>query len=78
MKLYKMVFNFTIQEGQGDEYSPPKPISVSVAENVPKGVCPLRHMAARISEEIKRQDRSIDLDYKDEDKEDPLDIVVPF
>jgi hypothetical protein len=72
-KGYKVKFNFEIHDR--DNYS--ALIDSSVNEYVPKGKDPIKHLKARLREEIDRADENADIDWtkkwsKDDSGEDIL------
>lgn len=74
MKKFKAVFKVEIVEGQNDSYGEPKALSFNISENVPVGTDPVRHLAKRLAEELKRNSNGLVLDWKDENTpEDSID-----
>lgn len=74
MKKYKVEFTLKVIEGHGEEYNPPTPASTTIKENVPEGESPIKLIASRLAQELKRIETKSNLEWEAEDRE-PVDVI---
>lgn len=77
MKKYKFEFSYKIIATHGEEYAPPVVANVQVNTLVPEGTNPMTALAARISQELKNTQATVEFEWEPEDK-DPIESIEEF